>query len=401
MGTLNMRIVNGLIAVLCSLAGYAQDQHYSPLKGDGTGDVVVGSAENFEAQIQRIMREHSVLGLSMAVVKEGNIAYSKAFGAKNLERNQRLQDSDLFRIASISKSFSATAILQMVDEKKLFLDVDVGELLGFPVRNPRYPEKVITLRMLLSHTSSINDSQGYFNFDVINPSKNADWQECYNEYAPGRGYEYCNLGFNMVGAIIERVSGNRFDVHISKRILKPLGLYGGYCVDSLDAARFATLYSFDKSSGFRASDQAYDPRRDEIANYVLGYSTPVFSPTGGLKMSAPDLARYMIMHMNAGRHGSVRILSKKSSRLMQKAVAKKEGYCLGLRRVNDLIAGKTMIGHQGNAYGLHSAMFFQPKERFGFVVLSNGCDPASSGEINNALRETILILYQNFISAEK
>ena len=152
-----------------------------------TFETVCGQEGDAESQLHSIMTEHSAVGLSVAVVKDGAIVYSKAFGSKDLERNLRLHESDIFRIASISKSFSATAIMQMIEEKKLSLNDDIGELVGFQVRNPRYPDKVITLKMVLSHTSSINDSQGYFNFDVINPSKNQDWQKCFNDYPPGKG----------------------------------------------------------------------------------------------------------------------------------------------------------------------------------------------------------------------
>ena len=112
------------------------------------------------------------MGLSVVVVKDGRLIYTKAFGLKDVERGTPLDENDLFRIASISKSFSATSIMQLVEAKKISLDDDFGDLVGFRVRNPKYPGKVITLRMVLSHTSSVNDSQGYFNLDVINPDKN-------------------------------------------------------------------------------------------------------------------------------------------------------------------------------------------------------------------------------------
>ena len=163
------------------------------------------------------------------------------------------------------------------------------------------PETIITLRKVMSHRSSINDSQGYFTLDAINPEKNPDWAKCYNDYEPGNGYMYCNLNYNMVGTIIEKYSGERFDQYVKHHVLDPLGLYGGYCVDSLDKSRFATIYEYNVDSArFDASPAAYAPRREEIANYVMGYSTPIFSPTGGMKISATDLARYMIMHMNHG-----------------------------------------------------------------------------------------------------
>ena len=150
-----------------------------------------GQSQKAEADIARIMNAHEVIGLSVVVVKDGDIHYSRAFGLKDVERATPLAEKDLFRIASISKSFSATAIMQLVEQGKVSLDDDMSDLVGFKVRNPRYPEKVITLRMVLSHTSGINDSQGYFVFDVINPATNKDWAKCYNDYPPGKGYEYC------------------------------------------------------------------------------------------------------------------------------------------------------------------------------------------------------------------
>ena len=89
----------------------------------------------------------------------------------------------------------------------------------------------------------------------------------------------------------------------------------------------------------------------------MGYSTPIFSPTGGMKISAPDLAAYMIMHMNQGKYKGKKIISKESARQMQTKLSDKEGYGLALLKTDKLIAGKTMTGHTGSAYGLYSAMF--------------------------------------------
>lgn len=351
-----------------------------------------------EAEIENIMKKYDVIGLSVAVVKDGRLFYQHSFGLKDVESNAALTDQSIFRIASISKSFSATSIMQLVEAGKLSLGDDISDLVGFKVRNPKYPEKVITLKMVLSHTSSINDSQGYFNFDVINPEKNADWAKCYNNYSPGAGYQYCNLNYNMVGAIIEKRSGERFDGYVKRHILDPLGLYGGYCVDSLDSNRFATIYEYSANTkNFKPAPAAYAPRTQEIQNYVMGYSTPVFSPTGGMKISAVDLAQYMTMHMNQGKHKGSRIISKKSAKLMQTKVSEEESYGLAIRSNDELIPGKLLKGHTGSAYGLYSAMYFQPKEKFGIVVITNGCRPESTDGFNNALRETMNALYVNLI----
>ncbi|HWR33984.1 MAG TPA: serine hydrolase domain-containing protein [Chitinophagaceae bacterium] len=358
-----------------------------------------GQAEKAEAGIHNIMQQSKVVGLSVAVVKKGKVIYTHSFGLKNMESNTPLTDDCLFRIASISKSFSATSIMQLAEDKKLSLDDDISDLVGFKIRNPKFPETVISLRMALSHRSSINDSQGYFTLDAINPAKNPDWAKCYSDYEPGTGYKYCNLNYNMVGTIIEIKSGERFDQYVKHHILDRLGLYGGYCVDSLDASRFASIYEYNGDSGkFIPSPAAYAPRREEIANYVMGYSTPLFSPTGGMKISATDLAQYMVMHMKMGRYNGKRIMSKKSAQEMQTKLSEKEGYGLAIMTADNLIAGKIMKGHTGSAYGLYSAMFFQPEEKFGIVVISNGCHPGFTDGFNTVIRKTVNCLYDNFIS---
>ena len=350
-----------------------------------------------EARIEALMDSTPVMGLSVAVVKDGELVYEKAFGWKE-EGKVPLSTTDIFRIASISKSFSATSVMQLVEKRKLSLDDDVSDLVGFKVRNPKFPDTIITLRMLLSHTSSINDSEGYFTLDAINPAKNPNWEKGYNDYAPGKGYQYCNLAYNMTGAIIEKYSGERFDQYVRGHILAPLGLYGGYNVGELDASSFASIYEYNPDSAkFILSPAAYAPRTEEIANYQFGYSTPIFSPTGGMKISAPDLARYMIMHMNYGKSGSVKIIGKKSSHTMQTPLSSEENYGLALWKTDKLITGHELVGHTGSAYGLYSAMFFDPDQKFGIVVISNGCDPAYEEGFNRVIRESVNILYEELI----
>jgi len=375
----SIKVLSVIFLFTCSLSVFAQN-------------------EKAEADIREIMKRLDVVGLSVAVVKKGNIIYTHSFGTKDNTTNAPLTDENIFRIASISKSFSATSVMQLIEAGKLSVDDDISELVGFRVRNPRFPEKVITLKMLLSHTSSINDSQGYFTLDAINPAKNADWEKCFSDYAPGTDYRYCNLNYNMIGTVIEKYSGERFDNYVKNHILSPLGLYGGYNVDSLDANRFATLHEYNSSTKtLSPSPLAYAPRREEIRNYVMGYSTPIFSPTGGMKISATDLAKYMSMHMNYGKYKGTRIMSKKSARLMQTKISEEEGYGMAIANREDVIPGKMMTGHTGSAYGLYSAMFFNPKEKFGIVVITNGCNPTSTRGLNDVLRAGVNSLYDNFI----
>lgn len=355
-------------------------------------------AQEVENDFKLVMEKYNAVGAAVAVVKDGKLVYTHAFGLKDLENKVPLNNQDIFRIASISKSFSATAIMQMVEDGKISLDDDFGDLVGFKIRNPKFPDQKITLKMALSHTSSLNDSQGYLNLDVINPDKNPDWAKCYNNYLPGTKFDYCNLNFNLIGTILEKQSGQRFDNYIKKQILKPLGLYAGYCVDSLDSTRFVKLYEYHADTKtYTPSPAAYTPRRTEIANYVMGYSTPVFSPTGGMKISATDLARYMMMHMNYGKENGTRIISKKSAKQMQTALSADEGYGLALRSAENLIPGVKLIGHTGSAYGLYSTMFFNPQQKYGFVIITNGINATYTDGFPDFSRAAINCLYQHFI----
>lgn len=361
-----------------------------------TSSTAFAQVQEAESQIRQMMERLDAAGLAVVVVKNGEIIYKQNFGYKNINDQTPITEKDIFRIASISKSFSATSIMQLIAKKKFTLDDDFGDLIGFKIRNPKYPDQKITLRMVLSHTSSINDSQGYFNLDVINPDKNPDWAKSYNDYAPGQGYQYCNLNFNMVGAVIEKFSGERFDQYVKAHILDPLNLYGGYNVDELDSSRFVTLYEYTADKKLKASPAAYASRSRELQNYQMGYTTPIFSPTGGMKISSTDLARYMIMHMNYGKNGK-RIISKNHARLMQTAVAQKEGYGLALTASSKLIEGEYLKGHTGSAYGLYSAMFFEPKKEFGFVVITNGSKPTYVNGFNEVTHSAINILYNQFV----
>lgn len=349
-------------------------------------------------KIKEAMERNKTVGLSVAVVKDGKLHFVESYGLKNIEKNIPLQTQDIFRIASISKSFTATGIMQLVDAGKFKLEDDISDLIGFKVRNPKFPNTKITLKMLLSHTSSLSDKEGYFELDVLNPEKNENWANVFNDYEPGSEYQYCNLNFNMLGAVIERYTQKRFDNYIVENILDPLQIYGGFCVDSLDNNLFTNLYSYQaKTDSFTHSPAAYNPRSEEIKNYTLGYSTPIFSPTGGMKISAKDLAKYMIMHMNYGSSNGKTIISERSSKLMQTPVLESSNYGLALNVKDNYIQGEKMVGHTGSAYGLFSNMYFQPEEKFGFVIITNGTKPNYTDEFLSILHETANILYEHFI----
>jgi CubicO group peptidase (beta-lactamase class C family) len=262
--------------------------------------------------------------LSVLTIRAGVIHYVKQLGYRRVSDGVApglpADARTLFRIASVSKLVTTLGLMRLLEEGKVALDADVSAYLGFALRNPHFPQQAITLRMLLSHTSSLRDDAGYA-FpstsalrEVMTP---AMWSP---RAAPGAYFTYCNLGFGIIGTVMERVTGERFDRLMQRLILSPLGLYGGYNVAELapqDLANLATLYRkrtvdtevWNLQGPWIAQVDAGRPTPlPGIASYVPGTNATPFSATGGLRTSAHDLGVLMRMLLNDGMDDGRRLL---------------------------------------------------------------------------------------------
>jgi len=380
-------------------------------------------------RMNEIIKAQNAVGLSVAVVKNNKLVYAEGFGYKNLSDSTLITSDDLFRIASVSKSFTAVAIMQLYEQGAFDLDEDISDAFGMVVRNPNYPEIPITYRMLLSHRSSLNDNAGYFSFDVIDSQTNKEYARAYNDYAPGTEYEYCNLGFNILGALVEVHSGERFDHYMENHIIKPLHLKGGFNVDQLNREQFVTLYAFRRGEPF-ASPEAYSSRAAQLENYTLGRDAIIFSPAGGMKIAPKDLATYMLVHINSGTYNGVQILQPQSAVLMQipynlqpspyksqtepaeidpntlsptrSGLLDGDYYGLALATTDKLIEGEILTGHTGSSYGLYSAMFFNPEKRYGIIMMTNGYPTQrDENDLITIQVDVIRALYEIFIQGGK
>lgn len=366
-------------------------------------------ASKIDSAIQEIMAAHNTPSYEVVFVKDGRTVYSQAFGAKSLATGEKLETTDIFRIASISKSFSGVSMMQLVEAGKVSLDDDVNDIIGFSVRNPRYPDIPITVRMLLSHTSSMIDGKGVYNtLDHINPAiTDEEGRKAYfGDWAPGTKYQYCNRALNLTGCLIEKISGERFDNYIRQHILLPMGIRNaGFNVDSLDADTFADIYGYNRKTGvYTASDKAYMHRSDTLiaqGRYRLGYDAADQSPTGGMKISAEDLSKWMQMFINKGvAPNGKRIASKKSIKLMTTPMVNTDHdntYCLTLMTNPNIIEGRTLTGHTGSAYGLQSTMFWDPQGKWGCVCIASATTGIAEFHVSEISVETFRLLYQQFI----
>lgn len=372
-------------------------------------------------------------GLQLLVIRGGDVAYEYAHGFARLTEKGKLPlgPEHRMRIASISKLVAAVGLMRLVEAAKVDLDKDVSEYLGFDLRNPNFPTEPITLRMILSHTSSIRDGSAYWMeagerfedfFLAGRPHYDGGAHFASGEgRGPGRFFTYSNLNFGIVAAVIERVSGQRFDRYMRSAVLEPLGLPSSYNVCDLSATqpeKVATLFRkrdenevwqpqgdwvpqldherFSCHYGREPVARGEDPG-EVLPGYVPGSNPTLFSPQGGLRASARDLAVIGRMLMAGGTLDGQQILTQKSVEEMftpqwhfdanQVNGNTEEGTEDGRRlfaayglsvHVMDLeewalsSEARVFYGHLGSAYGLMGQFWLDPERGDALISLISG-----------------------------
>lgn len=345
--------------------------------------------DRLDEEILSLMWELKIVGLSAAFVKGGEVVWSGGYGWADLERGRPAEPDTIYRIASVSKPITATALMQLWERGMFDLDDDIGDYLGYPVRNPRYPDDKITFRMLLTHTSSILDQGGYeaalrapqppLLRDLLAPGGRAYTPATWGDYRPGSRFNYSNFGAGIIGALVEVLSGERFNEYAKNHIFRPLGMDAGY--ELADIERLEKLAVIYRPAGdarfFPSADllrEGEAPQRRPLlplGNYYIG-------PAGSVRASVLDLAKFMISHMSGGEYRGVRILRRKTADLMHQL----HWYGFGLGgmfrkmglffHITDAFAGRLLRGHPGEAYGLVGDMYFDRQEATGVILMVNG-----------------------------
>ena len=349
-----------------------------------------------------------VPGLAVIVFKNGKEVYRNMMGnrflsPRNKNWNLPVTSESRFRVASISKIFTAAGYMKLVEEGKINLDEDVSRYLGFTLRNPNYPNKPITSRMLLSHTSSIRDYPTPYVPFKSNVKSFFTSADCWTRgKAPGSYFSYCNLNYVLLATITEKVSGQRFDKYMTKNVLKPLDIKGSFNLrdfSSSDLQKMGTLYRKTKGESGRYYAQIDDrpidlPSASLLSSYRPGTNAGIFSPQGGLRISPEELAHMLEMLLNQGKFKGKELLKPTTVQLMEKPVWNYnpaqpngniendsiESYGLALQYFSG--NGSTrpapnrpdfdLVGHLGEAYGFIGGLMWQPGTKNGFLFLQNG-----------------------------
>ncbi len=331
-----------------------------------------------------IANNDQAIGISALICDKKQIIDTYYFGKRSLEENLETTPDTIYRIASISKVVVAIGALMLYDEGRLDIYQDISNYLGYKVRNPYFPDDIITIEMLMTQTSSINDGADHkLGYDGVNgprfyvelkrlltdPTYEYYTSKTFLKMHPGSTFCYSNFGCGILACIIEKVSGMYFTDFIKERLLDPLHLDAGFRSDDIKKIdKIASLY--DENILQRDANMFL---KNVFPRYPLGDNFR--GPAGGLFISAQDLSKITRMLMNKGVYEGKRYLKEETILNMEK-IHWKTLYPDGLYTQKGLQLlilddyGPRLYGHTGSAYGLKSFMFFN--DEYGYIFLCNG-----------------------------
>jgi CubicO group peptidase (beta-lactamase class C family) len=350
------------------------------------------------------------------------ITGSSAQGVADVATRRAVTADDPVRVASISKMVVAIAVMRLVEAGTLDLDADVSPQLGWTLRNPRFPKQAITLRLLLSHRSSLTDAAGYYATPLDGQLKDTldDPRAWDTAHAPGTFYRYTNLNFPVVAAVMERATGERFDRLMQRLVLAPLQLDACYNWDACTTATTARAVVLYDKGGAAVKDDNHGtrpacpvvPAADgscDLSAWKPGINGATFAPQGGLRISANGLAKIGRLLLGEGQVDGVRLLTARSVQTLEQplwsyrpgngqtfeddssATPGQATLCryglavqtLATRRRgcgDDLFGdGIARVGHAGEAYGLLSGLWIDRKAGTGVAYYATGVEDTPAG----------------------
>ena len=348
----------------------------------------------------------------VAFDRSGEVA-SFADGIADPQSGRRVTIDDPVRVASVSKMVTAIGVMQLIDEGKLDLTSDVSKWLGWSLRNPNFRDQPINLSMLLSHTGSVREHDDDYVIPLGRSLQQvmADPGNWDAQHGPRDGYfSYVNLNYPIIGSIVEKATGERFDLWMHEHVLAPMKLDACYNWPTCSDAAIARAVELDDPSGKPLKDDLHGRRPAcpvfvkegtpcDLTMWRPGENGSLFAPQGGLRISALGLSRIGRMLLNGGELDGVRILSPHAVDTLLTQVWRFDGgngqtdggfYCsagngthqLPNRRpgcADDLgTGGAILVGHAGDAYGMKSGLWIDRQRGRGIAYFVTGVPDAAA-----------------------
>lgn len=328
-----------------------------------------GTAEG--EKLGGILNRYNAVGASVAVIKDGRVTYHYEYGYADREKKISVAENTKFRVASLSKVFTAMLAMTEVDDGKLDLDGDLSEVFGRKFRHPKYNNLPITARMLLTHTAGLSGKEGLYREPLLNIINK---QEYYTN-KPGGKFLYSNLSIGIAGAVVEKAADQTISQYARDRFFAPMGIDASFDAQYLsDKSLVANCYN--KGTVGRSNEELTRPQEGKLTKpgdiYHLGQ--------GGLLISSVDLARVVSVLVNQGQYNGRQYLSEQSvSDMLAVHPVNTQGpfeQCIGIRKYNDLIGNRDIYYHNGAFYGILALLAVDPSDGSGVVVITSGARSA-------------------------
>ena len=320
-----------------------------------------------DAFFARFFARKNTVGGAVIVNHGGERLYAYFHG--KAAGGRPVTEDTVFKIASVTKMITAIGVMQLVEAAKLSLDEPLTDAEGEPLRNPRFPTESITLRQVMSHTSSISHTANYTGKPSWTP-------KYFSKNAPGACYEYANLNGGMLGSLIEKASGQSLNSYMAEHVFSPLEINAAYAATLLpDPSQLA--HSYDVNGVLEHSASAYlrsDAQYDDTCKPESHFRASV----GNLFISLRGMEALGAMLASDGVYGGVRLLLPGSVSLMRMDQSKLYGSGVtgespyGLNTYRYLLDGVTWYGHQGLWNGRLVDLFYEPESRTAVVLVMNG-----------------------------
>lgn len=362
-----------------------------------------GSDAGLDEAVGKIFKQYKVTGGQLVIALRGEIVYQRNYGyAYTLYDKELVDDGTYFKVASVTKLVSAIHVMQLVEQGKLDLDADISNYLGYDVVNFKYSKIPITLRTLMSHTSSLSTSGGYSKesnkLGALIAKKNKR-KANFKKYAPGSAYEYSNFGAGIMGSLVETVTGKNVNESIREELFTPLGIDASYTPTMLEhPEKITSIFTTSGKAKFSRSKMLKNPWDDSV-NPEKHYRITV----GDLWIKGRDLCRLGILLCNGGELDGLRILQPEtveemmSSQMGKGAVTCDPPYGLCVNRVTNLLEDRMVYGHQGLTDYVVCNLYFDPETEFVFAMVTNGASTKMNDHIGILTRKMFELAWSEFV----
>ena len=311
------------------------------------------------------MEVDGIPSIAAAIIKDNQVVWQNTFGFEDTATRTPPTENTIYLLASISKTITAVAVMQLYERGLLDLDEDIGEYLPFEIRNPHFPDVPITTRMLLTHTAGLawptNDENPDFNDtypgddapplypwiqDYLTPGGAHYLTSTWKNTRPGQQVQYSNVGGALLGYIVESITGQDFGEFCKENIFEPLEMFdSGFRLRDVDQTRLATLYHDGE---------------------VINQYSVIHYPAGMVRSSLEELSHFLIAIVNGGVYHNTRILEEGTVDEMLSIKLATEGLSFIWQSQR-----QGWVGHIGGYWGVTSSLDLNRNQNVGVIILSN------------------------------